>query len=82
MLVVYGRRGEDGAARLFVRRWPPKVFIDAFFLATADPSHVSRDGDMVTFRVQNGQATYQVVQCELSPTWHGRLVSSRLSEEG
>ena len=46
---------------LTVDRWPSYVRFDAALIASADPSHLRRDDDVITMHVANGRAVYCVV---------------------
>lgn len=65
---------------VMVEVWPRETSFDDALFEQTDPSMLTVDGDMVTLRVANGQATYQIGELSLfSLSHHARLVSSRLT---
>lgn len=71
----------DVTIRVDVERWPRHIEIGATALTQFDASFCCRDGNLVTFTVANGQATYELGDFSpYSMAYPATLVSSRLSE--
>jgi hypothetical protein len=83
-LLVTIHEAAGSERRTTVHSWPREMLFDPGLFAQTDPAQISRNGDVVTVTVSNGQATYHLLPGAAGDprlAIPARLISARLTSD-